>query len=217
MKVFLPLTTALLVFLTAGVLRADPGKGSTWATGFYFSVTPSFVFPFSVDTTSPGLTPARTGVKWGVGIGGGLGYRFHDFRVEGEVLYGRNEVKDIRFTGGGGEMTGYYDWWGGTINFFYDIPTGIRLRPYVGAGLGAVLFTAHDVTLAGFPPTTGESTLFIYQFMAGASYTLSDAWRLVLGYRFMGMSGPEFETGGMPLYGDPLRTHALQAGVQFYF
>ena len=49
--------------------------------------------------------------------------------------------------------------------------------------------------------------------MAGVSYTLSDAWRLLLGYRFMGMSGPDFETGGVPLHGDPIQTHAVQAGV----
>jgi len=217
LKVFLPLVSALLVLLTAGVLRADEGNGGVSQTGFYLSLTPSFIFPFSVNTTSPGLTPAETRARWGVGIGGGLGYRLHDFRVEGEVLYGRSDVKDIRFTGGGGDMTGYYDWWGATINFFYDIPTGIRFRPYVGAGLGAVLFTAHDITLVGFPPTNGKSTLFTYQLMAGVSYAVSDAWKLLLGYRFLGMSGPDFETGGIPLYGDPVRMHALQAGVQFYF
>lgn len=217
MKVFLSLTSVLLVLLTAGVLWAGQGKGRASETGFYFSLTPSLIFPFSVDTTSPGLTPAETRAKWGFGIGGGLGYRIRDFRVEGEILYGRNDVKDIHFTGGGGDMTGYYDLWGAAINFFYDIPAGFRFRPYVGAGLGAVLFTAHDITLAGFPATNGRSTLYAYQFMAGASYTLSDTWRLLLGYRFMGMSGPDFETGGIPLYGDPVRTHALQAGVQFYF
>ncbi|MDP2853123.1 MAG: outer membrane beta-barrel protein [Smithellaceae bacterium] len=217
MKIFVVVMSGLLVLLTAGVLWAGQEKGDAPPTGFYLSFTPSAVYPFSVETTSPGLTPAETRSKWGVGIGGALGYRYSDFRVEAEVMYGRNDVKDIRFVGGGGDMSGYYDLWGATMNLFYDIPTGIRFRPYVGAGLGVILFEAHDITLAGFPPTNGSNKLFTYKLMAGVSYALSDAWRLLLGYRFMGMSGPDFETGGVPLHGDPIQTHAVQAGVQFYF
>ena len=217
MKIFVSVISALLVLWLAGTVWAGQGKDGASQSGFYVSLAPAIVLPFSVETTSPGLTPAETKTKWGVGIGGGLGYRFRDFRVEGEVTYGRSDVKDIRFVGGGGDMTGYYDLWGATINFFYDIPTGIRLRPYAGAGLGAIRFEAHDITLAGFPPTNGRNTLFAYRFMAGMSYALSDAWRLLLGYRFMGMSAPDFETGGVPLYGESLQTHALQAGVQFFF
>jgi len=114
-------------------------------------------------------------------------------------------------------MSGYYDLWGATMNFFYDIPTGFRFRPYVGAGLGIVHFEAHDITLAGFPPTNGRNELLTYKLMAGVSCALSDTWRLLLGYRFMGMSNPDFETGGIPLHGAPINTHAVQAGVQFYF
>ncbi|PKN18963.1 MAG: hypothetical protein CVU71_09245 [Deltaproteobacteria bacterium HGW-Deltaproteobacteria-6] len=209
--------SGLLILLTAGELWAGQKKGDVPSTGFYLSIIPTAQFPFSVETTSPGLSPAETRTKWGVGIGGSLGYRYSDFRVEGEVMYGRNDVKDIRFAGGGGDLSGYYDLWGATMNLFYDIPVGFRFRPYVGAGLGVVFFEAHDITLAGFPPTTGRNKLFTYKLMAGVSCSLSDAWRLLLGYRFMGMNGPDFETGGVPLQGDPVQTHAVQAGVQFYF
>jgi len=209
--------SGFLILLTAGVLWAGQEKGDVLPNGFYLSIAPSASFPFSVETTSPGLSPAETRTQWGVGMGGGLGYRYSDFRVEGEVMYGRNDVKDIRFVGGGGDMSGYYDLWGATMNLFYDLPVGSRFRPYVGAGLGVVFFEAHDITLAGFPPTHGSSKLFACKLMAGVSYTLSDAWRLLLGYRFMAMNGPDFETGGLPLHGDPVQTHAVQAGVQFYF
>jgi opacity protein-like surface antigen len=177
--------SGLLILLTAGELWAGQKKGDVPSTGFYLSIIPTAQFPFSVETTSPGLSPAETRTKWGVGIGGSL--------------------------------AGYYDLWGATMNLFYDIPVGFRFRPYVGAGLGVVFFEAHDITLAGFPPTTGRNKLFTYKLMAGVSCSLSDAWRLLLGYRFMGMNGPDFETGGVPLQGDPVQTHAVQAGVQFYF
>ncbi|MEE9911788.1 MAG: outer membrane beta-barrel protein [Deltaproteobacteria bacterium] len=217
LRILVIVTAVFLVLLAADRLWAGEEKGDGPTSGFYVSFTPSIVFPFSVETTSPGLTPAETRAKWGAGIGGSLGYRYSDFRVEGEIQYGRNEVKDIRFVGGGGDMSGYYDLWGATINFFYDIPTGVRFRPYVGAGLGAALFEAHDITLDGFPPTRGSNKLFTYRLMAGVSYALANSWRLLFGYRFMGIRGPDFETGGIPLYGGPLQMHAIQAGVQFYF
>jgi len=86
LKLFVVVMSGLLVLLTAGVLRADQEKASVPQSGFYLSLTPSVVFPFSVETTSPGLSPAETRTKWGAGIGGGLGYRYRDFRVEGEVM-----------------------------------------------------------------------------------------------------------------------------------
>jgi len=201
----------------AGVLWADQGKGGAPQTGLYLSFTPFAMFPFTVDTSSPSLSPGQIKTQTGIGIGGGLGYRYGDFRVEGEVMYGRNDADHIRFSGGGGDLAGYFDMWGATINFFYDIPTGVRFRPYVGAGLGGVRFEAHDVTLAGFPPTHGSNTLFTYRLMAGVSYVLTDGWRLLLGYRFTGIGGQDYETGGLPLHGDSLRTHAVQMGVQYDF
>jgi OmpA-OmpF porin, OOP family len=217
LRIFAAVASGLIFLLTAGVLWAAPGKGGAPQTGVYLFLTPTVVFPFDVDTTSPKLSPATTRTRWGVGISGGLGYRYGDFRVEGEIMYDRNDVKDIRFSGGGGNMSGYYDLWGATVNLFYDVPTGVRIRPYVGAGLGGALFTAHDITLAGFPPTQGSNRLFTYKLMAGVSYALRDSWRLLLGYRFMGLNGQDYETGGTPLHGDPIRTHAVQVGVQFHF
>lgn len=217
MKIISAIMSALCILLMATGLWADPGKGDTPQRGFYLSLTPSAVFSFTVETHSPALSPAKTDARGGGDIAGALGYRYGNFRVEGEILYGRNNVERIRFSGGGGEMSGYYDLWGATVNFFYDIPTGARFRPYLGAGMGGVLFEAHDITLPGFPPTNGRNRLFAYKLMAGVSGALSDRWRLLLGYRLLGLGGQDYETGGIPLHGDPIRTHALQAGVQYHF
>lgn len=207
----------LFLWGTAGMLWADAGEGPHTERGFYLSFTPSAVCPFSVDTTSPGLPPGKTETEWGVGISGGVGYRYGDFRVEGEVLYGRSHADHVSFPGGGGDLSGYYDMWGATVNLLYDFSTGTRFRPYVGGGLGGTRFEAHDITLAGFPPTRGSNTLFAYKLMAGVSCALTDAWRVLLGYRFMGMGGQDYETGGVPLHGNAIQTHAIQIGMQFYF
>ena len=217
MKFSASMMSVVFLFSMAGVLWAGDGDRTAPKDGFYVSLSPSLVFPFSVDTTSPVLSPGSTRTDTGWSLAGGLGYRFGDFRVEGDILYGRSDADCVSFSGGGGQVSGYYDMWGGTANFFYDIPTGTNFRPYLGAGLGGIRFAANDITLAGFPPTCGGNTLFTYKFMAGVSYALTDAWRVLLGYRFMGMGEQDYETGGIPLTGDAVQTHAVQLGVQFYF
>jgi len=217
LKILAGATSVVFLLCMAGVLWAGEGDRVTRKDGFYVSLSPSLVFPFSVDTTSPVLSSGSTRTDTGWSVAGGLGYRFGDFRVEGELLYGRNDADHVSFSGGGGDVSGYYDMWGGTANFFYDIPTGTNFSPYLGVGLGGIRFSANDITLAGFPPTFGGNTLFTYKFMAGVSYGLTDAWRVLLGYRFMGMGGQDYETGGIPLEGDAIQTHAVQLGVQFYF
>ncbi|MFH1029390.1 MAG: hypothetical protein V1791_15430 [Pseudomonadota bacterium] len=83
-----------------------------------------------MDTTSPGLSPATTETDWGYGISGAVGYRYRDFRVEAEALYGQSDADHISF---------------------------------------------------------------------------------------IGMGKQDYETGGVPLHGDSLQIHAVQAGLQFDF
>lgn len=209
---------ALVVFAVlhlggTAVSSAQGRQDGPAPTGYHFSFGASLVSPFSVNTTSPSLSPATTRTQPGYDIGAGLGYRFHALRIEGRILYGRFEADSIRFAEGGGALSGYFDLHGATIELLYDLPVGGRLRPYLGAGLGGVRFGAQEVMLAGFPPTTGDNTLLAQQLMAGVSFG-TDALRLLLGYRYMGMGAQEYETGGIPLRGEPLRTHAIQLRTQ---
>lgn len=217
MRILAAVMAAFCFMVAAGELRAAEPKGKGPPSGFYLCLSPFVTNAFDVETSSPILSPGKTETKRGFGLEGGLGYRYGDFRMEGELLYSRNDADRVRFVGGGGEVSGYYDMQGATLNFFYDVPTGLRFRPYLGAGLGGLRIEARDITLAGFPPTRGSSSVFAYKLMAGVSCEFAEAWRLLLGYRFMGTGGQDYETGGIPLHGDPLRIHALQAGVQFYF
>ncbi|CAN5741348.1 hypothetical protein BH23GEM7_BH23GEM7_24740 [soil metagenome] len=185
-------------------------------TGYHLSFRASGVSPFSVNTTSRTLSPATIRTRPGYDIGAGMGYRFHALRIEGRIMYGRFEADSIRFAEGGGALSGYFDLRGAALELLYDLPVGGRLRLYVGAGLGGVGFRARDVTLAGFPPTTGDNTLLTHHLVAGVAYE-TDAWRLLLGYRYLGIGAQDYETGGTPLRGEPLRTHAIQLGTHFSF
>jgi OmpA-OmpF porin, OOP family len=206
----------MTMLIMTGFLSAGQQRAASQA-GFYLSLTPSATGPFTIHTTSPILSPARIDSQWGGGIDGALGYRYGGFRVEGEVTYGRSNGDRVAFPEGGGELSGHMNMWGATANFLYDIPTGSRWSPYLGAGLGGMRVQAKDLTLAGFPPTHGSSTVFAYKVMSGVSCSLTQQWRLLGGYRFTATGEQDYETGGVPLHGKAIRSHALQAGVQFYF
>jgi opacity protein-like surface antigen len=144
--------------------------------------------------------------------------RFPDFfSCLRQEVHGRSDGDDIEFSGGGGSLSGYFDMRGAAVNFFYDIPAGAKFRPYAGIGLGFTRFAARDLALGGFPPTRGSNTLFTYKAMAGVLCALDEKWRVLLGYRFAGMGEQDYETGGIPLRGDDIQTHEMQAGVQFRF
>lgn len=217
MKISAGFISGMFLLLMAAPLWGGEGSSPDRQTSPYLSLGSSVVFPFSVDTTSPVLSPAQTRTQTGWDINGGIGYRFGDFRVAAEILYGRNDADHISFSGGGGDVSGHYEIWSATANLFYDIPTGMKLRPYVGAGLGGAHFAAKDITLFGFPPAHGDNTLFTYRLMAGLSYALTDSRRVFIGYRFTDMGKQDYETGGVPLRGDAIRSHAVQVGLQFYF
>ncbi|MGI9182011.1 MAG: outer membrane protein [Longimicrobiaceae bacterium] len=212
---------ALVVFAVLHLGGTAVSSAQEWQdgpapTGYHLSFRASGVSPFSVNTTSATLSPATIRTRPGYDIGVGMGHRFHALRIEGRIMYGRFEADSIRFADGGGALSGYFDLRGATIELLYDLPVGGRLRHYVGAGLAAVGFRARDVALASFPPTIGDNTLLAQQFTAGVSYG-TDAWRLLLGYRYLGTGAQDYETGGIPLRGEPLRTHAIQVGTQFSF
>ena len=207
----------VLLFLGGTALcRAGEPVPEPGTDGYYVSIGSSSVAAFSLKTTSPALSPATIRTRTGYDLGAGLGYRSGNIRVEGRILYGRFDADRISFAEGGGALSGYFDLLGATVDVLHELPMGTRLRPYVGAGLGAVRFRARSVTLAGFPPTVGENNLLSYQLMGGLAYT-GPSWRVTVGYRYMGIGAQDYETGGVPLRGKSLGTNAVQLGAQFAF
>ena len=203
---------ALATLSWAGQTAKDPAPSRT-----YFSITPALICPFSVKTTSPILSPAKTRTQWGKGISGAMGYRINHLRMEGELLYAQSNADDIRFATGGGDLSGYYKMWGGSINAYYDIPTTHKLCPYIGAGLGVTRFSAQEIALGTFPPTTGATTVLTYRIMAGVTYPLTRTLTIQAGYRLTGMGHQDYITGGTPLTGASLKIHAILVGVQYHF
>lgn len=216
----IPATRRFVLIAALGLapagFAAEPAPAATAGDGWYGVLAVGSVGGFDVKTTSPGLSPARVSTQPGYEVAGGVGRGFGRLRIEGKVLHGRFDADQISFDGGGGRLAGYYDTLGATVEAFYDLWTGNRLRPYVGAGVGAVRFRARSVALDGFPPTVGDNTELSYQLLAGIDYA-GPGWRIGLGYRYLGIGSQDFSTGGIPLRARALGTDAIQVSARLAF
>lgn len=68
------------------------------------------------------------------------------------------------------------------LNAYYDIDTGTKLTPYVGAGIGMARLKA---SLKGDDANASKSkTTFAWQVGAGVSYAMTDNLALDAGYRY---------------------------------
>ncbi|MDR2199654.1 MAG: outer membrane beta-barrel protein [Deltaproteobacteria bacterium] len=80
------------------------------------------------------------------------------------------------------------------LNFWYDIPTGSKIIPYVGGGVGLGIIrvenaTNFDPNLTDFEPietyNSKTKTNFAFDIGGGIAYAVTDNFTLDLGYRFV--------------------------------
>jgi opacity protein-like surface antigen len=161
------------VACAAAVLSLAATGVSAQTAGFY-SVVPSTA-GYSSDQSAQSPAPAQNGSA--LGQSASVGYDFGGgFRTEVENFQtnaGPDPVTGSERNSSSVMLTG-----------IYDIPTGKALKPYVGAGFGAI------AKREGIPGVTPEQWTNGYQFRGGLSYEVSNAMKGLLEYRLQGSSGP---------------------------
>ena len=130
-------------------------------------------------------------LQWrpGYTVLGGAGYGFGDgFRVEldGDWLHTTVHKADIN---GGGQVRlhGAEQNYGGFINALYDIPVGLPIFPYVGAGAGWQEVSYDPSITDGATRVFGQKGSFAYDIIGGVAYPLPwvPGLSVTAEYRFM--------------------------------
>lgn len=108
-------------------------------------------------------------------------------------------------------------------NAYADIGTWNGFTPYVGAGIGG----AHIKWDRVYDPNTTETNpgsknwRFAYSLMAGASYCLTDHWKVDAGYRFTHIQGGrmfEYDTSSSgPGFDKGFNVHEVRGGLRYQF
>ncbi len=188
------------------------------AKGPFIGLSGGFSFTDDSDISGPAIaTSAETDTGW-LALGT-LGYRYgNGVRTELEGGWRDNEVDSVFGPGSGtGDITAKSL----MGNLLYDIPTGSRLVPYVGGGLGfaQVEFDGVAPAVGAVPATTidDDDNVFAYQGIAGVSYWINEAVELSTEYRYMATQDPEFSTGaGVGVDGE-YQSHAVLLGLRWNF
>lgn len=117
---------------------------------------------------------------WGGSVAFGVATQVKGGAVRAELEYNLNE--DAKKTLGGG-IKAKIETQSAMANVYYDIDTGTKFTPYVGAGLGYAKVKG-SLSLSGVSESMDDNN-FAWQVGAGASYALNSNVSLDAGYRYV--------------------------------
>jgi outer membrane protein OmpA-like peptidoglycan-associated protein len=162
---------------------------------------------------------------------GAIGFGFgNGFRVELSGNYYRNYASKIDTTSFGQfPLYGGHNTYGPMLNVLYDIPVGLPIFPYVGAGAGYQYVALNSYLKAGPAAISGTKGSFAYDLIGGVAYPLAmvPGLSLTLEYRFTQLTEStkygESLLGGIPPGADAGSTnkvgqessHTFMFGVRY--
>jgi outer membrane protein OmpA-like peptidoglycan-associated protein len=106
--------------------------------------------------------------------------------------------------------------WGLMGNVVIDVPTGTKIEPYVGLGVG----TAYVDTTADRGNTqlySGTDWVFAYQVFAGANYAFTDNWSMNAEYRLFNTTEYDATTPSGGKFDAGIQTHNVLVGLTYHF
>ncbi len=98
-------------------------------------------------------------------------------------------------------------------NAFFDIPTGLPLRPYVGAGVGFGIARASEDIF----DSSDSDLVGAFQLMAGLGYDISPKATLTIGYRYFTTTDPDFVLAPSQFFETEYTSHDILFGARFRF
>ncbi len=201
-------------------------------TGPYISLEggTSILNPINFDETFGGSGKIQFKNSY-AGIGG-IGYGFgNGFRVQidGDYIHNTIAKADFSVAAGGGSLkaVGFSNKYGPMLNVLYDIPVGLPVFPYVGAGGGYQFVSTRlysGTGIGGQAATSDVKGTYAFDIIAGLSYPIDavPGLSLTAEYRFMMLPASYHE--GFSILGAPAlgevkigqqSSHSFYAGLRY--
>ncbi|TAL04509.1 MAG: P44/Msp2 family outer membrane protein [Rhodospirillaceae bacterium] len=149
------------------------------------------------------------GYKLGIGL-----------RTELEGSYRTNGVKDFDLNTN--PLTGHQSDISFMANMLYDINTGTRVTPYLGAGIGVSMVSWKkfaNASSAQIINSGSSSTKFAIQAIGGFAVAIAPQWETTVDFRYKGSNGHSF--AGVQavdsITGYKLRDMTIMVGLRYAF
>lgn len=196
-------------------------------TGFYGTVGLGGAWPDSINgrVNRRSLPDRNIDFKMtgGFALDAGIGYDFGPARAELTYIYNRNGVDDIDFrkrwqarNTSGGNQNGFM------ASGYWDISTGSRFTPYIGAGIGYINQNWGENTLVKkvngdvvnrIKTKGGNVGLFGWQAKAGVAYGVN--WNTDLYAEAVYQGGSSFDVGRTSY--DAINSWGFKIGARYRF
>ena len=199
--------TAAMIALSPNLVQAE---GRT--PGTYLGIGAGANFASDTEISGGG---ANADLEHNTGIAGilalGHGYA-NGLRAEFEMGYRRNSVDSSGNTSTGGAATAR----SAMINGYYDISTGTKFFPYVGAGIGAGMLNV-NANPTGNTSLNGRDTGLALQGIVGLGYQFDTNWSGSLEYRYFTVRGADMNaTNGTSVDVD-YAAQTVMVGLRYTF
>lgn len=213
---------ALAVLSTVSMHAFDAeARKDNWPN-WYVGVRTDVSFISDTDLQVAGVNNGGIKFDTDYSLGASLGYRpYHSgtfldhTRFELEYTYRDYAFEELATGTGPLNLDGSLKGQSFMANVFYDVPTGMQITPYVGAGLGWMAWDMDSSVLS----VDDNDEVFAYQLMAGFYYSpdfLPDTdWGI--GYRYLGAGDPTVRdvSGNEVTY--EYESHNLELQARFRF
>lgn len=165
------------------------------------------------DSTVPGID-MELSFDSGWTIGAAAGYRFSNFRVEGELAYQANDIDETSAFGFSVDSSGDVAGTAFMVNGYYDFVNSSPFTPFISAGLGYANVEINDYTIpgSGIPAYNDDDSVFGYQLGIGVGYSVNENVVLDLRYRYFATEDLEFDTTEVEV-----NSHNFMVGVRYNF
>ena len=207
MKAALAATTLLV---SSAALAAEPNwyvsgaGGATW---------------FEQADSKGGGNSLETSFDTGYVFLGAAGRQFgNGFRAEGELGYRRASTDTTQVNSGPEFNTeGSMSALSFMANGYYDFDVGMKIKPYIGAGIGVARVSANDVRVNGVQLVDDSDAVFAYQAIGGLGYSLTENLTAFVEYRYFATLDPTFNATGGGNYDSQFMSHNALLGVRYHF
>lgn len=201
---------ATTLLISSAALAAEPN--------WYVSGAGGAAWFESADGQSGGNT-LETSFDTGYAFLGAAGRQFgNGFRAEGEFGYRRSSTDATQVNSGPDfNTTGSMSALSLMANGYYDFDVGMKLKPYIGGGIGMARVSANDIRINGSQLADDSDVVFAYQAIGGLGYELSQHLTAFVEYRYFATLDPTFNATGGGDYESQFMSHNAMLGLRYHF
>ena len=154
----------------------------------YGSLSVGFGSQSNVDLKVLGVKDGEASFNGAFSFNGAVGYQFEQVRAELEIGNQFFSAKEFIPTAGNVNLvSGNITATTILLNGYYDIPTGSKLRPYIGGGIGLGFFRG-DVK-DSFSSTNIDGSSFAWQTKAGIQYEVVRKGNIFAEFKYASAGG----------------------------